>query len=504
MNILLFNPSLKIRISKNKERYFVRAGSRWPFSTEKYIYEKPLYVPFPFYLGYAASILSSVGIKVKVLDAVALDLTQQQMIEKIKSKFPDVIVLETTDISFEYDIQLVRKLKQIFKNLKVVFTGTYATAFAYEIISKYNEIDFVIAGEYEIALKDLILNLGRLKFLEEYKGIYWRNNNQIFGRDFTEIIDPLDQLPPPARNLFPDDESPNINIYKDAFCSYFPSIQLHLSRGCPYRCYFCLWNQIMYRNKQYRTFSIERAIGEIEDVILKFKPKELYFDDDDFTVDRNYVISICKEIIKRKLNIKWSCMGNAMHLDEEVIFWMAKSGCIGIKFGVESGDKELTKTIGKPMDLDKVRYVVNLLTKYGIKTHATFSFGLLGETKLSMYNTLRYAIELPTDTVQFSICTPYPKTKFFKILEKKGYIKDFNLNKLDGSCRCVYEYPNISSKYIESFFKSVYKRWLIKKLLTPLWVIRWIKRIVKIILFGGKESRKVLFKVLYKVFTKWI
>ncbi|MCS7150915.1 MAG: radical SAM protein [Endomicrobia bacterium] len=503
MKILLLNPSLKIRTSKYTEKIYIRAGSRWPFSVEKFVWESPLYIPFPFFLAYTAAILLKANYEVKVLDAVALDLDEIFILEKIKHKNPDIILLETTTLTFEYDIKLIKKIKQIVPQVIIILTGTHATIFYQDILKNYTEIDFIIRGEYEVSTK-ILLDCLRQNVSISAKGIYFRKGQQISGEGYSEIINPLDILPIPARELFPDDEHPDIFIYKDAFCQYFPSIQMQLSRGCPYRCYFCLWNQVIYRNSPYRTFSIKRAVDEIEYLVKKYQLKELYFDDDDFTVKKDYVINICKEIIKRNLNIKWSCMGNATHLDEETIYWMKNAGCIGIKFGVETGDEKLAKTVGKPIDLEKVKYIAKLLNKYNIKTHATFTFGLLKETKHSMYKTIEYAKKLAVNSVQFSICTPYPGTKFYKVLAYKNYLYDYDYSKLNGSSCCSYQYPTVSSKDIEKFFNKSFRKWLIHKLCQPIWVYKELIMITRIVLFGGFESQKVLLKVIFILLRRWL
>ncbi len=503
MKILLANPPYKIKLNNRYERYFVRAGSRWPFSIQKKVDEKPIYVPYPFFLGYTSSIIRKKGYKVTALDGVALDLNENEFIEYVLEKSPDIILMETTTPTFQYDVSLSEKIKKRNKNIIIVMTGTHVTVFPDEALnSEY--VDYVIAGEYEIAFTELADRLYKNLSVENLKGVSFKKNGKVIFGGYTELIYPLDLLPLPDRKIFPDDEKPDINIYWDGFCQYKPAIQIHASRGCPFRCYFCLWNQVMYKNGKYRIFSLERIIKEIESVIEEFHPKEIYFDDDDFTVRKDYVINICKEIIKRKLKIKWSCMGNIMNLDEEMIYWMSKSGCIGIKFGVESANKDILKSLGKPMDLKKVKYNVYLLNKYRIKTHATFTFGLLGETLQTMKQTIDFSKKLDTDTVQFSITVPYPGTKFFSILRNQNFIDNLDLKEFDGSCKCLFNYPTLNKYEIEKFLSSAYTGWIKSKLLNLKWVLRQIKRVIKILFYGNKESRKYIFKVMKRVITYWV
>lgn len=503
MKILLLNPSYKIQIDKYHERYFVRSGSRWPFSLEKKINEKPPYIPYPFYLGYTSSLLIEKGYNVSALDGVALDLNEYQLLERILSKNADILLMETTTLTFHYDIKLANEIKKTNRDTIIVMAGTHVSAFPFESI-KFDCIDYIISGEYEIAFTELVERINNAKPLNNLNGVSYRKNGNVVYGGYSDLIFPLDLLPPPNRKIFPDNEFPDINVYWDGFCQYKPAIQIHASRGCPFRCYFCLWNQIMYRNGKYRTFSLERIISEIEYIIKEFHPKEIYFDDDDFTVRKDYVINICNEIIKRKIKIKWSCMGNIMNLDDEMIDYMKKAGCIGIKFGVESANKDILKNLGKPMELDKVKYRVDLLNKNGIKTHATFTFGLLDETKESMLQTLSFAKKLDTDTVQFSISTPYPSTRFFNMLSEKGYLKYSTYEDFNGGCKAVVKYPNLDSVEIENFFRTVYKKWLIAKLTNFKWVFRWLKKLFNTIIVVGGESRVFLLKTISRVLSHWL
>ncbi len=503
MRILLANPSYKIKIDDKNEKYFVRAGSRWPFSLVKKISEKPPYIPYPFFIGYTAALLKKQKHKVLILDAVALDLNEKEFIERLISKQPDVMLIETTTPTFNYDLSLVKKIKSINKNIIIVFVGTHASVFPKEVL-KTGYIDYVICGEYELVFNELVDKINKGLSLDGIKGLWYIKNGSIIEGGHSDLIYPLDLLLPPDRGVFPDDEEPNINIYWDGFCQYKPAIQMHGSRGCPFRCYFCLWNQVMYNNGKYRTFSVERIVNEIEEVVKKYCPKELYFDDDDFTVRKDYVIKICNEIINRKIKIKWSCMGNIMNIDEEMIEIMYKAGCIGIKFGVESANNKILKQLGKPINLKKVIQNVKLLNKYGIKTHATFIFGLLEETKETMQQTLNLAKILDVDSIQFSICVPYPGTKFFSLLHNKGYIKSTNFEDFDGSNKCIFNYPELGNDEIEDFFCNAFNTWIKHKLLSINWVLRQIKRSFKILLFGNKESRQSLFVIIKRVVERWL
>jgi radical SAM superfamily enzyme YgiQ (UPF0313 family) len=306
-------------------------------------------------------------------------------------------------------------------------------------------------------------------------------------KECTELVEPLDRFPFPLRDIFPSNDRPDINAYWDVFCQLRPAVQMQASRGCPYRCYFCLWNQVVYREGKYRTLSISRVVDEMEHIVNKYRAREIYIDDDDFTVNKKHVKGICREIQKRNLRINWSCMGNVANLDEETVYEMAAAGCIGIKFGVESASENVLKEIGKPVNLERVKNVVKWLKKYRIRSHATFTFGLLNETLDSMKKTLEFAKRLDTDSVQFSIATPYPGTKFYEILKKENMITELDWMNYDGSCRCVVNYPQLSSETIEKFYNKTFKKWLFYKLTDINWVVRQLGFLLRTFITQSKE-----------------
>lgn len=480
MKILLLNPPFRVRLSSKYERFFVRAGSRWPYSEYKKISEPSIYRPFPFFLAYTAALLNKERYEVNVIDGVALQYTEKEFLSKVLSKKVDFVIIEIAPFSINSDINIAKKLKEENKNTKIVAVGPFVPLLIQYI--KNNQVfDYCINGEYEFAVLNLIKHISKGQDIK-IKGVVDLHKTDKVCIDHTDLIENLDDLPFPYREIFPSNENPDINVYWDVFCQLRPAVQIHTSRGCPYRCYFCLWNQVVYNEGKYRTFSIKRVVDEIEYIIKKFNAKEIYIDDDDFTINRNHVKGICEEIIRRKLNIKWSCMADAINLDEELIFLMAKSGCIGIKFGVESVSKEVLKFIGKPVKIEKVKNLVKWCNKYGIRTHATFTFGLLGETKQTMKESLEFAKRLDVDSIQFSIATPYPGTKFYSIVTSNNWLTDFDWLNYDGSCRCVVSYPNLKNYEIEKFYSIAFKQWFINKIINLKWLYRQIKIIFRMII----------------------
>lgn len=479
MKILLANPPCRIPLENGKERYFVRAGSRWPFSIVKRREEKLCYTPFPFYLAYAAALLEQDEFDVSVIDGITLNQTEEGFLRNAIAEKPDLVVFETSTPTIHQDLALAEMMKQATSCI-IVLCGAHVTEFPREVLEKTNSVDFIIRREYELTLRELVRRLSLKRAVSDLPGIAYKQNQSITITSESRILDELDQLPFPARHLFPSKSVNDLNLYWDGFCQLRPAIQMHASRGCPFRCNFCMWIQVMYNNGKQHVFSPKRIVDEMEHVVEKYGAREIYFDDDDFTVNKNHVLELCKEIRRRSFTVHWSVMGDAMVTTEEMIDAMADAGCIGMKFGVESGDSEVLRKMNKPIKFDKVERIADRCAKRGIKTHATFSFGVIGETRESMRRTLDFAKRLNVDSVQFSINTPFPGTKYYEEMKERGLLLSEDWVKFDGACSSVIRFENLTREEVEEYYIKARGRWLRAKIVDPRWVWRQLKYVNRI------------------------
>ncbi len=468
----LLNPLFTEPVDRKRERYFVRSGSRWPASYTKPTGQIGRYIPFPFYLAYAAAILERASLPVTVADAVAENLPVESVLSFVRDERPDLVVYETTTPTHQRDLHLARQIKEITPGAEIALCGPHATTFPRQVLEEEAAVDYVLLYEYENTLHELVTKKAGGEDLDSLAGIAWRRNGEIVLKSEYQPIDPLDQLPFPARHLFPAPTRPDPHVYWDGFCQHRPAVQMHASRGCPFRCDFCLWVQVMYQDGKYRTFTPERVVDEMQDAVERFGAKEIYFDDDDFTISKKQVLGICREIRNRGFRIPWSCMGDAVVPDQEVFDAMADAGCVGMKFGVESAAPQILERLGKPVDLDRVRQVARWCSERNIKTHATITFGLWEESRETMEMNLSFVKDLDVDSVQFSITSPFPGTRYFEEMEEAGRLKSRNWEDYDGSRSAVVAFPNISLEEIQTFCERAPARWLFAKIRDPKWIAR--------------------------------
>ncbi len=444
MKILITNPPWI-----TEESIGFRSNVRWPFTIplRDYHHHKESSFHFPLYQAYAAALLRSRGYDCDVIDAAvdALDLTDY--LNKTAEINADVIILETATPSFDHDVETIRALDENL-DAKIFLIGPHASVYHKKLLQENPEISGIIRGEYEMTILDIVKRLEEGGSLDAVEGLSLRRNGDVRINPDREPLNDLDSLPFPARELYPWER------YHEPIYEKLPWITMITSRGCPYRCTFCAWPQVMYGRK-FRARSPENIADEIEHCLEKHKPGEIFFDDDTFTIGKSRVKKICDEMIKREFNIIWSCMGRVDTVDKEILELMAEAGCRRIKFGVETGSEKLMQKIKKGIKLKDVPPVFKYAKEAGLKVHGTFMIGLPGETRETAMQTLDLASELCMDTAQFSIATPFPGTEFWKEAEKNGWFVTKDWKNFDGNFGSVLSYPDLSKKEIESLIEEV-------------------------------------------------
>ncbi|MFA5350764.1 MAG: radical SAM protein [Candidatus Omnitrophota bacterium] len=426
----------------------VRAGSRWPHLMARH---ERGYLPYPFFLAYAAALLKENNFEVILIDAIAEGLSYTVCINRLRSLKCDLYVFETSTVTLKHDIGLIKKIN---KHTPVVMCGPDVNIQKPSFIKNYPFITYVISGEYELTLLDLARHIKDKRGLSDVPGLIYRLGSKITVNPLRELAD-LDKLPWPLR------EGLHMTNYNDAPGNMpLPSVQMVASRGCPYRCKFCLWPQVMYQGNNYRSRDVKDVIKEMKFLVNNMGFKSVYFDDDTFNCGKPRMLAFCDEIKKQDLtDTPWAIMARPDLMDEEILMRMKEAGLYAVKYGVESATQSLLDGINKNMDLKKTEKMIRFTEQLGIKTHLTFTFGLPGETRESIRRSINFAIYLNPDSVQFSIATPFPGTEFYREIETSGLLLTKEWSEYDGNNKSVICSDNLSKKELEQSIRVAYGRW---------------------------------------------
>ncbi|AJF61842.1 TPA: radical SAM protein [Candidatus Woesearchaeota archaeon] len=431
-------------------RQGVRAGSRWPHLK---ITEEEGYLPFPFFLAYSTSLLKKHNVNVKAIDAIADNMSYAEFFRQLKIFDPDVLFVEVSTPSLKHDLELIEQIKA-FSVCKIAIAGPDMDIFNEKFMEENPNIDFALVGEYEFTLLELVQNLENKKPLNKIPGLVFRNKNKIVVNERRTERKPLEEYPWPDRVDFP--------IYKYHDCPGgipFPSVQMIATRGCPYLCTFCVWPQLVYSGRNYRARNVKEVVDEMEYCVKKLGFKSVYFDDDTFNIGKKRMLELADELKKRNWNTPWAFMGRSDIVDEEILVRLKEVGLAAVKYGVESGVQEIVDAAEKNLNLKVATRNMQLTKKLGIKMHLTFTLGLPGETRETINQTVNYALFIDPESVQFSIMTPFPGTKFYDMLKKQGMIVNENFSNYDGNTMSVIRTETLSSEDLTRAQRYAYSRW---------------------------------------------
>ncbi len=360
------------------------------------------FLQYPLFLGYSAAQLKHAGHEVFFLDSVMDDIPPTETWDRVERLRPDAIFMETTTPSIDYDLQDIAEMKRRTGAVTLA-GGPHVTFFPEQTLVNCPELDIVVRNEYDVKLAPVLAHLDDLHQIE---GVTFRDNGHITSTEQGEWFTDLDSLP------FPDRDTVPYFKYSEAWYSRKPFINMTTSRGCPYRCTFCLWPGTM-EGRKHRYRSLENVMDEIRYTIDRYGVREINFDDSTFTTRKSRVIEFCQQLRDNKFDILWVCNGRVDNVDDEMLREMKASGCKMIRYGVESGDPEVLKKIKKGYTLEQVREAFKLTRKHGIMIQAGFMFGFPYDTRESVEATLQLSKELTPDQVQFSIAMAYPGTPLY-------------------------------------------------------------------------------------------
>ena len=402
-----------------------------------------------------------------IIDAEAHAHTYQDTVDAVADVDPQLIGITANTCAFDTVIQLSNNLKERFPKAKLIIGGSHPSALPEQTLHDA-PADFVVIGEGELQLSQVI---GQMKDRDEdwskLKGVVYRDHdgNEKWGPT-QELIEDLDTIPFPARDLIDN------NLYFPAPTKRVrggPHTLLVASRGCPYNCGFCSAQTVWTRKIRGR--SPANIVAEVEQCIETYGIHSFNFTDELFTVKKERVLVICGAFVKNKLDMNWVCSARAHHLDKETLDAMREAGCREISFGIEAGNEDILKNIDKALDLKEAERVVNLTKKSGIKTHASYMFGYLGETEETMKQTISFAKKLNTEIAAFFIASPLPGTPFYREALEKGYIKDdvswINYSPLSNE-QGVISYPNLSAETIRKWHRKAIRSYYLR----PAYILR--------------------------------
>lgn len=392
-------------------------------------------------IGYLSSMLRKQGIAVKALD-MRFGYSMLELLKTIEEFDPDIVGVTMYSFGYKSAYQIVDVIKSHTDKL-VVVGGPHVSVVRSEVL-KETKADFAVKHEGEHTMLELCREIeeGNNNF-EEILGLIWRKENEIIENNDRPWIQNLDTLP------FPTFEEVEHSKYQSF---HIKGVVISSSRGCPYGCNFCSVRLCMGRN--FRIKSSENVLKEIEHWYLKGFNK-FFLVDDCFTLYKDRVEAICDGIVSKKMKIKWNLF-NGIRVDSvnlRLLKKMRKAGCTYVAFGVEAGNDETLKRIGKQITKNQVREAVKLAKEAGLISGLFFIIGHPGETYEKAMETIKFAeelVNLGASYVNFFNLIPYPGSELFEwvkenatfIVPPEEYLNSTSLKDADP----VFETKEFSAK----------------------------------------------------------
>lgn len=391
----------------------------------------------PLDLMMISGYLEHCGLPVSIYDFNNTRMTFEDVRRTIIEEKPKIVVFSTSHTTIYDDLKIADIAKSVSKDILTVAIGTHIMALPEETLNSAPNLDVAIYNEPE----EVVLNLVKENYRPStVKGIYYREGEQIKKNPPQPNIQNLETLGFPSHDKIP------IQIYHDSVVKRRPLALVMAHRGCPGECIFCcssFWSE-------YRTRTVPHVIEELK-WVKQLGYKEVFWGDTRLTSDLKWAHELMDKMIENKINLPWLTADHAtsgIGQDQELLKKMKRAGCHQIRMGLESSNLQILKNAKKWITPDKVAKTAAMIKKAGIEVMIFTIFGLPGETKETIAETIKFVKSMDVDYATMGIAQPRPGTLFFDYLVKNNYLKTRDWNKYDPMLPPVYDYPNLSSQEI--------------------------------------------------------
>ncbi len=370
---------------------------------------------------YVAAALRQTGHEVQFLNGAFLD--HEALMAELVAFRPNFAGIYATAFGWPRAALTAGAIKERDPNVFVCAGGPYPIAKRGQCLRNGGRhIDAVVTGEAEQTVPELVARLQQGRSPEGVRGVAYRQGRHVVTNPPRPLIEDLDALPFPARDLLGD---PNRCVPPPATYRRKPVAVMLTSRGCSRRCIFCFQidreRQGGARGVRFR--SIANVVNEIEQC-LQMGYREIKFVDDSFAADYRRAMALTQEIRARRLDFTWFASACVNQVDEPLLRAMKAAGCWAILLGAESGVQKNLNTLRKGITLDQTRAAVRAAKKVGLKVSTPFVFGIPGETYEDGVKTIEFAAELAPDLANFHALTAFPGTYLHDNVGKYGTVSD--------------------------------------------------------------------------------
>jgi anaerobic magnesium-protoporphyrin IX monomethyl ester cyclase len=377
--------------------------------------EKRIMKPYPT-LGilYISAYLKSKGFAVEIFDSTFKSKVEFR--QHIDATRPSVVGIYVNLMTKLNALELITYCKS--KGCIVVVGGPEIPFYAEEFVK--HGADVGVIGEGELTLEELLPHLRKrgATGMQHINGIVYREtDNTIVRTHERELIQDLDSIPNPDRAAI------NLEQYIETWRTHHGrgSVSLICSRGCPFTCTWCSRSVF---GDTHRRRTPKHVVDEIEKLIADYKPDQLWFADDVFTINHGWFHSFYEEMKRRNIKIPFECISRADRLNEDILQKMAAIGSFRIWYGSESGSQRILDAMQRRVTVLQIRTITALAQKYGIEAGLFVMLGYPGEEIADIDATISHLIETNPDTYLTTLAYPIKGTTLYNEVQETLIVAD--------------------------------------------------------------------------------
>jgi anaerobic magnesium-protoporphyrin IX monomethyl ester cyclase len=364
--------------------------------------------------------LRKYGHEVKIYDAMSKNHRLPEIVENIVAWSPDWVVSTAYTSTIIAASEVLTKAKELLPDVITVVGGVHPTFCYNEVLKDYPLIDYIVCGEGELTLAELVNTVSNGESLEDVLGIAYRVGSEIHKTGNRPFVENLDSLTP-AWDLVE---------WKDYTYFIFPGSRLGVissSRGCKHDCQFC--SQRKFWKQSWRGRSAENVISEIRHLKEEYSVDVVLFADEFPTCDRERWVAILDGLIEADLGVKLLIETRVDDIvrDEDIMGKYRQAGIVHIYIGVESTSQTMLDRFKKGILENESKKALDLINQAGMVTETSFVLGTPEETKESIKQTLELAKEYSPDFAHFLLLAPWSYADMYDELEP--YVETFDYSK---------------------------------------------------------------------------
>lgn len=409
---------------------------------------------FPLGIFSIANKLQDNKYEVRILDAFAYNFHNREIASVIKEYKPDVIgIAIVIYVAVNALLEISSLAKRINPKIITVAGGILPTYMYRELITHYPSLDFVIRGEGEFVFVQLLEVLERKEGLSNISGLAYRNrdNNTIVVNNGIGISSNFEVAPTLLNNIF---------IKKSRGVSYLDKasfVDIEASRGCKYKCNFCVVKGYLGTNVRYK--NPQAVVNEIRQYHDYFGIRIFRFVDHTFTENREFVVNIVDEMMRRGLHrtISWFMATRLDCVDKELLKLLKKANCSRIGFGVETHSQDNLDYYHKGTTVEQSIEGFRLARENGISTRALlflnqYMYSNQRELEQELKKIMRFLDVIKPERLAFVPLLIYPHTPLYE-----EYLRQKLINEYGNGKGALLKGRLIPSNYLseESIFRAI-------------------------------------------------